>query len=811
MSDDSFRNLTIILEFWKKSKSMKTTIFNCNEGLTQESFCRVDRNRRNSQPVQYGVVPDNPTSHDTRNKPQQRATAASISRGPVYGRDAVALWTLGWRGTRATPVTTIPGMGSQVNLVCGTRFVQHPPWNGGHSPSSTACMGGGLAPIDNWIQGGRLTNPWWSSAFPTDFNSCKHPPSSGTCTKRWMMASATSGSLLCIMCSASAQDPIRRGNDSSCWSDPQTSETHGVLVVGPMVLLVILPTTHPWFVACPRHGLPGVLVIGLATMSATCSGTSIRTAGLEHTGLLPTVFALHPTSWRLLPPQNEGNPLVSQRFWSLLGSKPHHRGPGCPVGKLLLFSRLGSFPRATWCPLPSPTSVQEYCTEAVCGVGKTQHARLFKECELMSRTIHHFRPFVGLPCLFSPWCRRLAHGPISTIQLRADLPFRRDPKNDQTRTHQPAEPTRRAPRIPSLAAGATTWMERIRTTPCLAPVWLCISPSMRWRPSLPKWEGHGISDWDCPDALSQILHQCHRRMCLLVQFIVPHHLQPSPSPDWHITLRVRPANTMLRGLVAVRCVQRTETVACKPAWTGSHLMMTVIDTHVDNLRRHGAWEWTLPCQCDSVLNQLRCSSCWLWDKDNSPCRWAWLRLHVLLQRVQQFLLLRLPYRAALRMKLWQLRNLANRLHCPTDLESPVPSWFVECWLRAPMASSSESLSTWVGPSKTSTELESKLVKDFCSRNLMRRRLHARLTDPYAPLTVAAFTILPLSWNLTTDSLGLRTRSSLTSVSECEPGPQLWSANNSAYRSWQFGGDHRIGDWWRAWRSQCLVSLPFRGS
>ena len=39
-------------------------------------------------------------------------------------------------------------------------------------------------------------------------------------------------------------------------------------------------------------------------------------------------------------------------------------------------------------------------------------------------------------------------------------------------------------------------------------------------------------------------------------------------------------------------------------------------------------------------------------------------------------------------------------------------------------SSSESLSTWVGPSKTSTELESKLANDFCDRNLMRRRLHA---------------------------------------------------------------------------------------
>ena len=95
-----------------------------------------------------------------------------------------------------------------------------------------------------------------------------------------------------------------------------------VLVVGPMVLLVIVPTTHQRFVACPRHGLPRILVIGLAAMSATCGGTLAlrivrsfaRTAGLEHTGLLPTVFALHPTSWRLSPPQHDGNPLVSQSF-----------------------------------------------------------------------------------------------------------------------------------------------------------------------------------------------------------------------------------------------------------------------------------------------------------------------------------------------------------------------------------------------------------------------------------------------------------------------------------------------------------------
>ena len=41
--------------------------------------------------VHVGVAPDNPTSHDTHNEPQQRATAASVSRGPLYGRDVVAL------------------------------------------------------------------------------------------------------------------------------------------------------------------------------------------------------------------------------------------------------------------------------------------------------------------------------------------------------------------------------------------------------------------------------------------------------------------------------------------------------------------------------------------------------------------------------------------------------------------------------------------------------------------------------------------------------------------------------------------------
>ena len=46
-----------------------------------------------------------------------------------------------------------------------------------------------------------------------------------------------------------------------------------VLVVGSVVLLVILPTAHPWFVACPHHGLPRMLVIGLVAMSATCGGT----------------------------------------------------------------------------------------------------------------------------------------------------------------------------------------------------------------------------------------------------------------------------------------------------------------------------------------------------------------------------------------------------------------------------------------------------------------------------------------------------------------------------------------------------------
>ena len=123
------------------------------------------------------------------------------------------------------------------------------------------------------------------------------------------------------MCSASAQDaqyaagairladltpkpPRRMGNVANsracCWSDGPPGN----------------PPNSASMVRC-------MLVIGLAAMSATCGGTlalriarrfAMRTEGLEHTGLLPTVYALHPTSWRLLPPQNDGNPLVSQGF-----------------------------------------------------------------------------------------------------------------------------------------------------------------------------------------------------------------------------------------------------------------------------------------------------------------------------------------------------------------------------------------------------------------------------------------------------------------------------------------------------------------
>ena len=77
--------------------------------------------------------------------------------------------------------------------------------------------------------------------------------------------------------------------------------------------------------------------------------------------------------------------------------------------------------------------------------------------------------------------------PYPQFSCVATCDFEEIPKMTR-RTHQPADPTRRAPRIPSLAAGATSWLERIRTTsklalrpPRLAPVWLCISPSMRRR------------------------------------------------------------------------------------------------------------------------------------------------------------------------------------------------------------------------------------------------------------------------------------------------------------------------------------------
>ena len=101
---------------------------------------------------------------------------------------------------------------------------------------------------------------------------------------------------------------------------------------------------------------------------------------------------------------------------------------------------------------------------------------------------------------------------------------------------------------------------------------------------------------------------------------------------------------------------------------------------------------------------------------------------------------------ALWMKLRQLWNLANRLRCPADLESPVPSRFVGCWLRAPMAGRR------LNP---------------CPLGLARRRHRPNLNQNW-PTTF----VIALSWNSTTDSIGLRTRPSLTSVSECEPGPQL---------------------------------------
>ena len=77
----------------------------------------------------------------------------------------------------------------------------------------------------------------------------------------------------------------------------------------------------------------------------------------------------------------DGNPLVSQRFSSYLDSKPH-RGPGCPVGKLFLHSRLGSFPRATdarsHLQLLSKNIVQK-----LCAVWGRHNMHIVKECEQM--------------------------------------------------------------------------------------------------------------------------------------------------------------------------------------------------------------------------------------------------------------------------------------------------------------------------------------------------------------------------------------------------------------------------------------------
>ena len=179
-------------------------------------------------------------------------------------------------------------MGSQVSLVCGTLWFNTTvplKWcsEAEDAPGSTAHMGGGLAPIDN-----------------------RHPPDSGTCTKRSMMASATSGSLLCM------QSQHAAGSDSSCWSPKPPSPRHG------------LP-----------HWLGGNVAMWWHLGPAQCTKIAMRTAGLEHTGLLPTVLA----------PQNDGNPPVSKDF-----------DPFC-VPNLIPDSGL--------------SRVQpDACTEAVCGVGR---------------------------------------------------------------------------------------------------------------------------------------------------------------------------------------------------------------------------------------------------------------------------------------------------------------------------------------------------------------------------------------------------------------------------------------------------------